>query len=120
MNAIYQIFFIFLLISYITTCGPTDGTVPKKADDCKDDSISEANKKLDFTHCCYVDYGIEELNQCKELTSYQYKNFGKYFKEYKKSGGRGDDLYAYDLKMDCYSYNMKLYVLSFISLFLLF
>lgn len=114
----YQIFFIFLLISYITTCGPSTGN-PKSADDCKDDSILDSRKKLDYTHCCFIDYGIEDYNSCRELTSYQYKNFGKLFKEYNK-GGFGYGAYAYDVKVDCISYNLKIYLLSFISLFILF
>ena len=74
---------------------------------------------MDYTHCCFIDYGIEDYNTCQELTSYQYKNFGKLFKEYKK-GGFGYGPYAYDIKVDCFSYNLKIYLLSFISLFILF
>lgn len=118
----YQIFFLFLLISYITTCGPSDGSNPTKADDCKDDNISQTDKKLDYTHCCYVDLGIESLNSCIKLTSYQYENFGKIFKKAKKEGNSefGLATYAYDLKVDCNSNHFQIYLLSLISLLILF
>ena len=121
MKINYQIFFLFLLISYITTCGPSTGN-PKSADDCKDDTIEATRKELDYVHCCYVDYGIESLNTCVELTSYQYKNFGKIFKNSKKQGSDKFDLepYEYDIKVDCNSFHLEIYLLSLIALLILF
>ncbi len=121
MKINFQIFFLFLLISYITTCGPSSGN-PKSADDCKDDTISAGNKQLDFTHCCYVDIGIESQNKCIELTSYQYKNFGKLLKKVKKEGSTsfGVEAYEYDIKVDCGSYYFQIYLLSLITLLILF
>lgn len=93
MKLISKIIFLFSLCKIITACGINN---PTSADDCKDDTLLQTQKDLDYVHCCY--YEVEKTNakQCIPITSYQYKNIGKLKEKYEEN-------YDYDYKLDCKS-----------------
>ena len=115
MKKIYQILCLLLLISFIVVSGECGIDSPTKADDCKDDTITEENKKLDYTHCCYVEQENNEVNgkSCRLLTTRQYEKIGKYIKLREE-----DSSYLYKLKIDCNSFYLKFYLLSLILFFI--
>lgn len=114
MNKVYSILCIFILftISTITSqistsCG---SGIPTKADDCKDDTLSTTQKDADYVHCCYVQREkFSAGNTCEALTSKQYKNIGKYRKYYEESNN-----YDYEVKIDCQSSNLHLFLFTLI------
>lgn len=108
MKLNYQIVCLFLLISsYIAE--DWEKLTPSNADDCKDDSILETDKNLDYTHCCLYERENLDVKTCRKLTTRQYKNIGNYIKMLEE----GND-YNYKLKIDCNSFHLKFYLLSLI------
>ena len=108
MKLNYQIVCLFLLISsYIAE--DCENLTPSNADDCKDDSILETDKKLDYTHCCLYEQENLDVKRCTKLTTRQYKNIGNYIK-IREEGNE----YKYKLKIDCNSSYLKFYLLSLI------
>ena len=112
----FQIFFLFLLVfSYIGSfnpCGTYSGP-PSDADDCKDELLSDTQKKLDYKHCCFKE---EENNEssgksCIAITTRQYEHIGKYIKYLEED-------YEYKIKIDCNSSYLKFYLLSLILFFI--
>ena len=105
----FQIFCLLLLISYIATETCTSTTSPSKAEDCKDETITDADKKsYDYQHCCYREYeNFERSKSCIPLTSRQYKNIGKLIKHLDEQNS-----YGYKIKIDCNSSYIKFYLFS--------
>lgn len=118
MNKVYSILWILILfiISTVTSqiyCGSRTAT---KADDCKDDTLTQSYKDADYVHCCYVQREKYSAgNTCEALTSKQYKNIGKYIKYYEE-----DSKYAYEIKIDCQSSNLHLFLFALIIQLILF
>ena len=115
MNKVYSILCIFILFTIFTVnsqvstyCG--SGTTPTSADNCKDDTLSTTQKDADYVHCCYVQKEkFSAGNTCKALTSKQYKNIGKYIKYYEEIND-----YDYEVKIDCQSSNLHLFLFTLI------
>jgi hypothetical protein len=104
----YLLFMLILLeIFAITTQSSACGSLnPTKADDCKDDTLIQSQKDADFVHCCYKQYEKKsDNNECVPLTSKQYNNIGKLIKYFEES-----DSYKYEIKIDCHSSNLHLFL----------
>lgn len=111
----YSLLFMLILISIFTITKQGCSGAATKADDCKDDSLSQDDKDDDdLVHCCY--FKNEKLNSgfCDSLTSKQYKNLGKYIKQYEKEQG-----YTYKISIDCKSSYLNLFLLALIMQLLL-
>ena len=107
-----MLFSIFAITSQISfDCGTSaSGTTPTKADDCKDDTLTTSQKDADYVHCCYVQREKYSAgNTCEALTSKQYKNMGKYIKYREKNNN-----YNYELKIDCQSSYLHLFLFALI------
>lgn len=114
----YSILFMLILLTiFISTNQQGCTGLATKADDCKDDLLTQSEKDdYDYVHCCY--YENEKLKNgasCKRLTSKQYKNIGKYIKYEEEDNG-----YAYKIKIDCQSSYLHLFLLALIIQFILF
>ena len=115
MNKVFSILGLFILFTIFTitsqissNCG--SGTTPTKADDCKDDTLTTTQKDNDYVHCCYFQFEKKsDGSACQALTSNQYKNIGKYIKNYGET-----TYYAYKLKIDCQSSNLHLFLFTLI------
>jgi len=118
MKKVYSILCILILLKiYAITAQITCGTTtPIKADDCNDDSITQYFKDFDLVHCCYVHYEKNsDSNECKALTSKQYKNIKKYIKLLEENND-----YKYEIKIDCQSPNLQIFLFSLLIQFILF
>ena len=112
MIKVYSFLFMFILLSiFITTKQDCGDVIPTKADDCKDDSLSQTQKDNDKVHCCYFKKEKKATNgaSCKALTSRQYKNIGKYIK-YEEE----DDGYEYKISIDCQSSFLHLFLFTLV------
>lgn len=118
MIKVYSFLCMLILLSIFATtkqyCG--SGVTPTKADDCKDDSLSQTEKDNDYVHCCYYKKEKKATNgaSCKALTSRQYKNIGKYIK-YEEE----DDGYEYKISIDCQSSFLHLFLFTLLMQFIL-
>ena len=116
MNKVFSILGLFILFTIFTItsqlsadCG-SSGTTPTKADDCKDDTLTTTQKDNDYVHCCYIQLEKKsDGSACQALTSNQYKNIGKYIKNYGETA-----YYEYKLKIDCQSSNLHLFLFTLI------
>lgn len=115
MNKVFSILGLFILFTIFTItsqisndCG--SGTTPTKADDCKDDTLTTTQKDNDYVHCCYFQFekNVGD-NECKALTSNQYKNIGNFIKFSEEQS-----IYAYKIKIDCQSSNLHLFLFTLI------
>ena len=114
MNKKYSIICILILISIIsitgqisTSCGSLS---PTKADDCKDTTLTQSQKDADYVHCCYLQFVKgSSLNSCGALTSKQYKKVGKYIDYLEENSN-----YMYEIKIDCQSSNLHLFLITLI------
>ena len=94
-------------------CGGS-GT-PTSADDCKDDSLSETQKKYGYAKCCLLENKkMENGKTCIAITEKQGKKLGTIVKELEK------DYYYYaydnkDLSIDCKSSYLKAGLILLIS-----
>jgi hypothetical protein len=112
MIKVYPILFMLILLSIFTTTKQStscNAIVPTKADDCKDDSLTQTEKDNDYVHCCYYKKEKTSGASCRALTSRQYKNIGKYIK-YEEE----DDGYEYKISIDCQSSFLHLFLFTLI------
>jgi hypothetical protein len=112
MQKEYSMLCMLILFSiFISTNQQACSGLATKADDCKDDLLTQTQKDdYDYVHCCY--YEKEKLKNgatCRPLTSKQYKNIGKYIK-YKEE----DNRYDYKIKIDCQSSYLHIFLLALI------
>lgn len=114
MTKEYSKLFMFLLITIITiikqssACGISS---PTKADDCKDDTLTQDDKdKDDYIHCCYMKYEkSSNVGSCIPVTSKQYKNFGKALKKMEEYND-----YEHKISVDCQSSYLHLFLFALI------
>ena len=112
--------FIFLsFISYVINehpfndCG--DGTtIPTSAADCKDELLSDTQKKKGYVKCCLLEEKKNEYNgkSCIRITEKQGKKLGTIIKELEKSAFY---LYSHDISIDCKSSYLKAGLVLLIS-----
>ena len=117
MTKMNSLLFMLMLISIftITKAAGCSGSATK-ADDCKDDSLTQDDKdKDDYVHCCYVklEKGPEGGN-CIPVTSKQYKNFGKALKKMEE-----EIYYSHKISIDCKSSYLHLFLFVLIMQFIL-
>ena len=116
MLKVYSFLCMFILLSIFATTKQScaSSVTPTKADDCKDDSLTQNDKDdYDYVHCCYVKK--EKGNAyCKALTSKQLDNLGKYIKHKEK-----DNDYEYKINIDCQSTYLHLFLFALIIQFIL-
>lgn len=108
MKINFQIVCLFLLISSYLAID-CENINPSNADDCKDDSILESEKKEDYTHCCLYERENLDGKRCMSITTRQYKNIGEYIKISEEQNN-----YKYKIKIDCNSSYLKFYLFSII------
>ena len=112
MSKGYSILWLLILLTIFTetqqstSCGDI---TPSKADDCKDDSLTQDDKDDDdHVHCCYVkEEKSSDPATCQPLTSKQYKNLGKYIELYEKNND-----YKHKINIDCQSSYMNLFLFA--------
>ena len=109
MKLISKIIFLFSICKIITACGIAN---PASADDCKDDTLLQTEKDDDYVHCCFVEAEKSNIKYCKVLTSYQFKNIGKYIKRFEED-------YDYDYKVDCNSSFLQVCLIVILTIILL-
>ena len=105
---IYQALLIALCITFALACDNKDASKEK----CNKD-LTDAEKELGFTHCCYVRYKAEkreEAKGCEAMNQYQFDHLMDYIKQRKYSAGTDD------YNIECSSTYFKL---SFLSLILI-
>ena len=109
-NSFLYIIILLTIFTITKQCGQ-ETTVPTKADDCKDDSLTQDDKdKDDYVHCCFVKY--EKSNYggfCQPVTSKQYNNFGKVIKKMEENND-----YQYKISVDCQSSYLHLFLVALI------
>ena len=112
MTKVNSLLFMLILIS-IFTITKQEGCYGSatKADDCKDDSLTQDDKdKDDYVHCCYVKYEkSSEGGSCIPVTSKQYKNFGKALKKMEE-----ENYYSHKISVDCKSSYLHLFLFALI------
>lgn len=110
-SKIILLFCLFEIMNSQNSCAKT--TPVTKADDCSIDSITPSSLKddEDYVHCCFVEYKKGSRKSCIALTSYQYKNIGKFRKQYEED-------YSYDYKIDCNSSYLKIGLIMILSFIL--
>ena len=108
---------IFIFLSFISyainqgygTCG--SATTPTSAADCKDDSLTEPQKKQGYVKCCFLEQKKNEYGKsCMPITEKQGKKLGTIIKEIEKR-----NLYDYDYSIDCKSSYLKAGLVLLIS-----
>ena len=87
------------------------GRNPTSAADCKDDSLSEDQKKAGYVKCCLLENKKAEGKTCIAITEKQGKKLGTIVKELEKDYF----YYAYDLNIDCKSSYLKAGLILLIS-----
>jgi len=111
----YQVLLSLLCINYIysVTLSCTDVVNPTK--EACNAVLSGEDKEKGYMYCCYVKYKVagdnKEIERCRGLTEYQYKNIDDYVKYNKIYHSRSDDF-----NVECSSIFFKF---SFLSLILL-
>ena len=113
----YSILCMLILFTIFTQTKQSCSGSATKADDCKDDSITQTEKdEKDYVHCCYVKQDKNKNGGfCEALTSKQLDNLGKYIKFKEESRG-----YAYKIDIDCQSSYLHLFLFTLIMQFILF
>ena len=104
---------IFIFLSFISyainqNCGITG---PQSAADCKDETLTDVQKKSGFVKCCLKEEKKNEFGKsCIAITEKQGKKLGTIIKEYEKM-----NLYDYDYSIDCKSSYLKAGLVLLIS-----
>ena len=107
MTKVYSNLFVLILIAIFTITKQDCEGSATKADDCKDDSLSQDEKdKLDLVHCCYLKYEKSSRGGlCTPVTSKMYNNFGKVLKKVEENY-----YYSHKISIDCKSSYLHLFL----------
>ena len=105
--------FISYAINQLHSClGSTLTGLPSSAADCKDEFLTDTQKKKNFVKCCLLEEKKNEENgkSCVAITEKQSKKLGTIIKDLEKMS-----LYEYDYSIDCKSSYLKAGLVLLIS-----
>ena len=106
---------VLLLITYVKNQTCSNVNDPTSAADCKDEYLTDTEKKNDYVHCCYVtQVKCEDCQKkCRPFTSKQMENLNTIIKN-RVEGNEFD----YDISIDCKSSYLKAGLILLISFIL--
>ena len=108
----YYIIFYFLIIFIKSDQCDKFTNIPSSVNECQG-QLSDTQIKDDLkSHCCYYKSDNDILPKCISLTKIQYDNIKDYIKFNEILWGE------VNLKIDCYSFYLKIGLLNLILLFL--